>query len=29
MSTWPAEAVARYRAEHPEAEAGPETGWEW
>ena len=24
-----AEAVARYRAEHPEAEAGPETGWQW
>lgn len=24
-----AEAVARYRAEHPEAEAGPEGGWEW
>lgn len=28
-STAAAEAVARYRAEHPEAEAGPETGWEW
>lgn len=24
-----ADAVGRYRAEHPEAEAGPEGGWEW
>lgn len=24
-----AEAVAAYRAAHPEAEARPETGWEW